>query len=93
MIHAVNWPVRWQLARCALVIMLSWGIDQRRRDSRGLLMPSSIVRNPVRPGDDFEAQQKLELDRLRTAIAIVERMRQAGICCELYNYNDVKNGN
>ena len=54
-------------------------------------MPSGIVRNPVRPGDDFKARQKLELDRLRTAIAIVERMRQAGICCELYN--DVKNGN
>ena len=51
-------------------------------------MPSSIVRNPVRPGDDFKARQKLELDRLRTAIAIVERMRQAGICCELYS--DVK---
>ena len=48
-------------------------------------MPSGIVRNPVRPGDDFKARQKLELDRLRTAIAIVERMRQAGICCELYN--------
>ena len=54
-------------------------------------MPSGIARNPVRPGDDFKARQKLELDRLRTAIAIVERMRQAGICCELYN--DVKNGN
>ena len=51
-------------------------------------MPSSIVRNPVRPGDDFKARQKLEFDRLRTAIAIVERMRQAGICCELYS--DVK---
>ena len=51
-------------------------------------MPSSIVRNPVRLGDDVKARQKLELDRLRTAIAIVERMRQAGICCELYN--DVK---
>ena len=51
-------------------------------------MPSSVVRNPVRLGDDFKARQKLKLDRLRTAIAIVERMRQAGICCELYN--DVK---
>ena len=48
-------------------------------------MPSGIVRNPVRPGDDFKARQKLELDRLRTAIAIVERMRQAGISCELFN--------
>ena len=48
-------------------------------------MPSGIVRNPVRPGDDFKARQKLELDRLRTAIALVERMRQAGISCELSN--------
>ena len=30
-------------------------------------------------------QQKLELDRLRSAITIVERMRQAGISCELFN--------
>ena len=52
-------------------------------------MPSSIIRNPGRPDDDFKAQQKLELDRLRTAIAIVERMRQAGISCELSS--DLKN--
>ena len=40
-------------------------------------MPSSIIRNPAKTDDDFRAQQKLELDRLRTAITIVERMRQA----------------
>jgi hypothetical protein len=38
-------------------------------------VPSSIIRNPARPDDDFKAQQKLEFDRWRTAIAIVERMR------------------
>jgi hypothetical protein len=48
---------------------------------------SNIVRNPAKTG---EAQQKLELDRLRTAIALVERMRQAGISCELSN--DPKSG-
>jgi hypothetical protein len=32
-----------------------------------------------------KAQQKLEFDRYRTAIAIVERMREAGISCELSN--------
>ena len=49
-------------------------------------MPSSIIRNPAGPeDDDFKTKQKVELDRLRTAIAIVERMRQAGISCELFN--------
>jgi hypothetical protein len=53
------------------------------------VMPSRIIRNPARP-DDEKAQQKLEFDRWRTAIAIVERMREAGISCEL---NDLQNGN
>jgi hypothetical protein len=53
-------------------------------------MPSSIIRNPGRPDDDFKAQQKLEIDRLRTAIALVERMRQAGISCEIST--DLANG-
>ena len=42
------------------------------------------------PGQLLLLQQKLELDRLRTAIALVERMRQAGISCELSN--DPQNG-
>jgi hypothetical protein len=54
-------------------------------------MPSNIIRNPARPDDAFKAQQKLEFDRWRTAIAIVERMREAGIGCELSN--DRQNGN
>ena len=53
-------------------------------------MPFSNIHNPAKTDDDFKAQQKLELDRLRTAIALVERMRQAGISCELSN--DPKNG-
>ena len=49
-------------------------------------MPSSIVRNSAGPeDDDFKARQKLEFDRWRTAIAIVEHMREAGISCELSN--------
>jgi len=46
-------------------------------------MLSSIIRNPAKPDDDFKAQQELEFDRWRIAIAIVERMREAGISCEL----------
>jgi hypothetical protein len=47
-------------------------------------MPSSIVRNSARPDDNFNAQQKLEFARWRAAIAIIQRMRQAGIRCELF---------
>jgi hypothetical protein len=54
-------------------------------------MPSRIILNPARPDNDFKAQKKLEFDRRRTAIAIVERMREAGISCELSN--DLQNGN
>ena len=42
-------------------------------------MPSSIIHNPAKTDEDFKAQQKLEMDRLRTATTLVERMRQAGI--------------
>jgi hypothetical protein len=54
------------------------------------VMPSNIIRNPARPNDAFKAQQRLEFDRWRTASAIVERMREAGISCELSN--DLQNG-
>jgi hypothetical protein len=48
-------------------------------------MLSGIIRNPAKPNDDFKAKQELEFDRWRIAIAIVERMREAGISCELSN--------
>jgi hypothetical protein len=54
-------------------------------------MPSRIIRNPAMPHHDFKAQQKLEFDRWRTAIAVVERMREAGFSCELSN--DLQTGN
>jgi hypothetical protein len=40
-------------------------------------MPSNIIRNPARPDEHFKAQQKLEFNGWRTAIAIVKRMREA----------------
>ena len=49
----------------------------------GLGMPFGLVRHAVTPDDDFQAQQKREIDRWRTAIEIVQRMREAGIHCEL----------
>ena len=52
------------------------------------VMPSIIIRNPARPDEDFKAQQKLEFDRYRTAIEIVQRMREAGISCELFSLED-----
>jgi len=53
-------------------------------------MSSRIIRNPARPDYDFKAQQKPEIDRWRTAMTIIERMREAGISCELSN--DLQNG-
>ena len=53
-------------------------------------MQSSIILNPAKPDDNFKAQQKLEFDRWRTAIGIVERMREARISCKLSN--DLQNG-
>ena len=53
-------------------------------------MPSGVIRKPARPDDDFIAQQELEFDRWRTAVTIVERMREAGINCELFI--DPRNG-
>jgi hypothetical protein len=47
-------------------------------------------RNPTRPDDDFKARQKQEIDRYRAAIEIVQRLREAGVNCELFN--DLQNG-
>jgi hypothetical protein len=44
---------------------------------------SNIVRNPSTLADNLKEQQKLELDQHRIAIKIVQRMREAGISCEL----------
>ena len=46
-------------------------------------MQSNTILNPARPDDDFKVQQELAFYRWRIAIAIVERMREAGIGCEL----------
>jgi hypothetical protein len=54
-------------------------------------MPSTFIRNPTGPDEDFKAKQELEFDRCRTAIKIVQRMREAGISCELsYGSNHPK---
>jgi len=47
-------------------------------------MPSSTIRDPAKPDDNPQAQQKWEFDRWRTAIELVQRMREAGLSCELY---------
>jgi hypothetical protein len=46
-------------------------------------MPSGIFRYPATPDDDFQAQQRRDFDRLRTAIELVQRLREAGIDCQL----------
>ena len=49
------------------------------------LVSSNVVRNPSRLDEDIKAQQQLEFDRWRTAVTIVQRLREAGISCELFN--------
>jgi hypothetical protein len=49
----------------------------------GLQMPSSLVLVPTRSDEDSHAQQKREFDRWRTAIELVQRMREAGVECQL----------
>ena len=52
-------------------------------DVGGFELPSSFAREPANSRDNFQAQQKQEFDRWRTAIEIVQRFREAGISCEL----------
>jgi len=43
-------------------------------------MSSSVA---AKPDDDYQVQQEREFDRWRTAIKLVQRLREAGIDCEL----------
>jgi hypothetical protein len=43
-------------------------------------MPSNAIRRPAKEDDH---QSRHELDRWRTAVDIVRRLREAGIECEL----------
>jgi hypothetical protein len=46
-------------------------------------MPSSIVRQPATPEDDFRSEQMRRFDQWRVAADIVWRLREAGISCEM----------
>jgi hypothetical protein len=47
-------------------------------------MPSTFVRDPAKPDGDYsQVQQKRELDRWRTAVELVQRLREAGVGCQL----------
>ena len=52
-------------------------------DELARLEVPSFVRHPARPDDSSEAQQKRELDRWRTAIELIQRLRKAGFDCQL----------
>ena len=45
-------------------------------------MPSSIVRQPTTPEDDFRSEQMRRFDQWRVAADVVWRLREAGINCE-----------
>ena len=54
-------------------------------------MPFSIIRQPVIPNDDAQSPQERDFDRWRTAIHIIQRMREAGIKCELNSGDQTRN--
>jgi hypothetical protein len=54
-------------------------------------MPSSIIRHPVTPDDDAQSPQVRDFDRWRAAIDIIQRLREAGIKCELNNQDQTRN--
>ena len=76
---------------CVVVVTRASASVNVTGTAEGFRMPSNIIRNSAGLDDNFKAQQKLEIDRYRTAIAIVQRLREAGLSCELFN--DLKNGN
>ena len=54
-------------------------------------MPFSIIRHPVTPDDDAQSRQERNFGRWRTAIQIIQRLREAGIKCELSNGDQTRN--
>jgi hypothetical protein len=50
-----------------------------------MTMPFGIVRHPTSENDPSETQPKRKFDRLRIAADIVQRLREAGISCDLSN--------
>ena len=46
-------------------------------------MPFRFMRDPEKPDDAHQAEQKREFDRWRDAAEIVKRLREAGISCYL----------
>jgi hypothetical protein len=46
-------------------------------------MPSSNICHPVNPDDDTQSPQERNFDRWRVAIQIIQRLREAGMKCDL----------
>jgi len=46
-------------------------------------MSTSVVRPPTSEETKVKSEQELEIERWRIAVAIVRRMREAGISCRL----------
>jgi hypothetical protein len=53
-------------------------------------MPFSIIRHSMTP-DDAQSPQERDFDRWRVAIQIIQRLREAGIKCELNNGDQTRN--
>jgi hypothetical protein len=49
------------------------------------LVPSNFANDPAKPDDNSQTDHEREFDRWRTAVELIQRMREAGIGCELYD--------
>jgi hypothetical protein len=48
-------------------------------------VPSNFANDPAKPDDNSQTDHEREFDRWRTAVELIQRMREAGIGCELYD--------
>ena len=48
------------------------------------LMSSNFANDPAKPEENSRTDHEREFDRWRTAVELIQRMREAGIGCDLF---------
>ena len=49
------------------------------------LMTSNFANDPAKPDENPQPDHEREFDRWRTAVELIQRMREAGIGCDLFD--------
>ena len=49
------------------------------------LMASNFADDPAKPEENTQTDHEREFDRWRTAVELIQRMREAGIGCDLFD--------